>query len=217
MQIFRRRPSPCWRALLEGISPGADPISLAIGDPQGTVPAFVTEAILRHADKFGVYPPINATGEWREAASGWLMRRFALPAIDPDTQVLPLNGTREGLFLAPFIVTPEAKGGGRPVILLPNPFYQCYAAAALSCGAEPVFVRADASTRLPSRFRFSAQSRVGAHRRGLSVLALQSGRCLRRARPIGERCSHSPTATTLRCSPMNVMRISILIVRRLAH
>jgi aspartate/methionine/tyrosine aminotransferase len=133
-------------SLLEGISPGADPISLAIGDPQGTVPAFVTEAILRHADKFGVYPPINATAQWRESASGWLMRRFALPAIDPDTQVLPLNGTREGLFLAPFVVTPEAKGGGRPVILLPNPFYQCYAAAALSCGAEPVFVCADASS-----------------------------------------------------------------------
>ena len=60
-------------------------------------------------------------------------------AIDPDKHVLPLNGTREGLFLAPFIVTPESKAG-RPVILLPNPFYQCYAAAILSCGAEPVFV-----------------------------------------------------------------------------
>ncbi len=134
--------------LLDGVAPGADPISLAIGDPQGEVPSFVSEAIARHAGRFGVYPPINATKEWREAAAGWLMRRFALPgtSIDPETQVLPLNGTREGLFLAPFIVTPEAKAGGRPVILLPNPFYQCYAAAALSCGAEPVFVRADAST-----------------------------------------------------------------------
>src|SRR5262249_26303429 len=53
-------------------------------------------------------------------------------------------GTREGLFLAPFIVTPESKGGGRPVILLPNPFYQCYAAAVLASGAEPVFVPARA-------------------------------------------------------------------------
>ena len=131
--------------LLDGVAPGADPISLAVGDPQGEVPVFVTEAIARHAGKFGVYPPINATAEWREAAAGWLMRRFGA-SIDSETQVLPLNGTREGLFLAPFIVTPEAKAGGRPVILLPNPFYQCYAAAALSCGAEPVFVRADAST-----------------------------------------------------------------------
>jgi len=131
--------------LLDGIAPGAEPISLAVGDPQGAVPDFVSEAIARHADRFGVYPPINATAEWRAAAAGWLMRRFGA-SLDPESQILPLNGTREGLFLAPFIVTPEMKGGQRPVILLPNPFYQCYAAAALSCGAEPVFVRADAST-----------------------------------------------------------------------
>jgi aspartate/methionine/tyrosine aminotransferase len=131
--------------LLDDIPPGADPISLAVGDPQGAVPAFVTEAIARHADKFGVYPPIDATAEWRAAASGWLKRRFGA-MIDPDKQLLPLNGTREGLFLAAFVVTPEAKAGGRPVILLPNPFYQCYAAAALAAGAEPVFVRADSAT-----------------------------------------------------------------------
>ena len=131
--------------LLDGIAPGAEPISLAVGDPQGAVPDFVSEAIARHADRFGVYPPINATAEWRAAAVGWLMRRFGA-SLDPESQILPLNGTREGLFLAPFIVTPETKGGGRPIVLLPNPFYQCYAAAALSCGAEPVFVRADAST-----------------------------------------------------------------------
>jgi len=131
--------------LLDGVAPGAEPISLAVGDPQGAVPGFVVDAITRHADKFGVYPPINATAEWRAAAAGWLMRRFGV-SLDPESQILPLNGTREGLFLAPFIVTPETKGGGRPIVLLPNPFYQCYAAAALACGAEPVFVRADAST-----------------------------------------------------------------------
>ncbi|MDE2133096.1 MAG: aminotransferase class I/II-fold pyridoxal phosphate-dependent enzyme [Alphaproteobacteria bacterium] len=132
--------------LLDGTAPGAEPISLAVGDPQGEVPAFVTEAILRHAKEFGTYPPINGTTEWREAAGGWLKRRFALPNFDPDKQVLPLNGTREGLFLAPFVVTPESKASGRPIILLPNPFYQCYAAAVLACGAEPVFVRADAAS-----------------------------------------------------------------------
>ena len=130
--------------LLDGVEPGNKPISLAVGDPQGEVPAFVMEAIARHADRFGVYPPIDGTEEWREAATGWLKRRFALPDADPA--VLPLSGTREGLFLAPFIVTPEKKTGAPPVILLPNPFYQCYAAAALACGAEPVFVRADAAS-----------------------------------------------------------------------
>jgi len=131
--------------LLEGVPPGAEPISLAVGDPHGAVPAFVLEAIGRHEARFGEYPPIEGTVEWRAAAAAWLKRRFGAE-LDPATQVLPLNGTREGLFLAPKIVTPEQKGGGRPVILLPNPFYQCYAAAILAAGAEPVYVPAREAT-----------------------------------------------------------------------
>jgi aspartate/methionine/tyrosine aminotransferase len=134
--------------LLEKEKPGAPVINLSVGDPRGTVPAFVTEAIAKHAHQFGEYPAINGTDDWRDAAGGWLRRRFRLPesAMHADKNVLPLNGTREGLFLAPFIVTPEKKAGGRPVILLPNPFYQCYAAAALAAGAEAVFVHANAGT-----------------------------------------------------------------------
>jgi aspartate/methionine/tyrosine aminotransferase len=133
-------------ALLDPVPPGAPPVSLSVGDPRGEVPAFVAEAIASHAHQFGEYPAINGTKEWREAAAGWVKRRFALPVIDPEHHVLPLNGTREGLFLAPFIVTPESKSGVRPAILLPNPFYQCYAAAILASGAEPVFVPARAET-----------------------------------------------------------------------
>jgi aspartate/methionine/tyrosine aminotransferase len=129
--------------LLENEKPGEAIINLAVGDPRGVVPDFVN-----HAHEFGEYPAINGTAEWREAAASWLRRRFALPetAIDPDRHILPLNGTREGLFLAPFIVTPERKNGERPAILLPNPFYQCYSAAALGCGAEPVFVKTGPET-----------------------------------------------------------------------
>lgn len=130
--------------LLDPHTPGAKPVSLAVGDPRGEVPAFVREAIAREAHKFGEYPPINGTPEWRKAAAGWIKRRFGAD-LDPETQVLPLNGTREGLFLAPKIVTPETKAGGRPAILLPNPFYQCYAAAILAAGAEPIFVPARAA------------------------------------------------------------------------
>jgi Aspartate/tyrosine/aromatic aminotransferase len=131
--------------LLDPVAPGAEPISLAVGDPRGAVPDFVTAAINTHAARFGEYPPINATAEWRLAAAGWLKRRFGAD-LDPEVQVLPLNGTREGLFLAPFIVTPEEKAGAKPVILLPNPFYQCYAAAIYAAGAEPVYVPATAAT-----------------------------------------------------------------------
>ena len=135
-------------SLLDPVKPGGPVVSLSVGDPRGVVPAFVTERIAAQVHQFGEYPPINGTAEWRQAASGWLRRRFGLPAkaFDPEVQVLPLNGTREGLFLAPFIVTPERKAGGRPAILLPNPFYQCYAAAILAAGAEPVFVPARAET-----------------------------------------------------------------------
>jgi len=134
--------------LLDPHKPGKPPISLAVGDPNGAVPDFVGEAIARHASEFGTYPPINGSAEWREAASGWLTRRFALSpdSIDPDKNILPLNGTREGLFLAAFTVMPDTKAGQRPAVLLPNPFYQCYAAAALSAGGEPVFVPATAAT-----------------------------------------------------------------------
>ena len=134
--------------LLDHIQPGSEPISLAVGDPRGKVPEFVTEALERHAYQFGEYPAINGTCEWREAAAGWIQRRFNLPekSVNPDTNVLPLNGTREGLFLAAFVVTPETKAGKRPAILLPNPFYQCYAAAALGAGADAIYVPATKDT-----------------------------------------------------------------------
>ncbi len=134
--------------LLDSEKPGAPVISLSVGDPRGEVPAFITEALTKHAAEFGEYPAVNGTKDWRDAAAAWIKRRFELPdaSIDPEKHVLPLNGTREGLFLAPFIVTPETKAGARPAILLPNPFYQAYSAAILSCGAEPIFVPATAET-----------------------------------------------------------------------
>jgi N-succinyldiaminopimelate aminotransferase len=134
--------------LLDPVEPGAAIVNLSVGDPRGEVPPFVSEAVARHAYQFGEYPPINGTADWREAAAGWLRSRFSLPekAIDPDRHLLPLNGTREGLFLAPFIVTPDKKAGERPAILIPNPFYQCYAASAMAAGAEAVFVPASAAT-----------------------------------------------------------------------
>jgi aspartate/methionine/tyrosine aminotransferase len=131
--------------LLDPHPPGMPPIAVSVGDPRGATPAFVMEALNSHAAQFGEYPPVNGTKAWRDAAAGWIKRRF-LVDIDPEREVLPLNGTREGLFLAPFIVTPETKAGAVPAILLPNPFYQCYAAAILSCGAEPVFVPACAAS-----------------------------------------------------------------------
>jgi len=127
--------------LLGDVKPGKDPISLAVGDPSGSVPEFVRETLEKNSTSFGHYPSIAGTADWRQAAAGWLNRRFRLNgAIDPEKHVLPLNGTREGLFSVLFPLMPESKSGARPMVAMPNPFYQCYAAAALGSGAEPLYV-----------------------------------------------------------------------------
>ena len=134
-------------ALLGDVKPGKPPISLALGDPSGAVPGFVTEALVKNAASFGNYPAIAGTQDWRQAAAGWLNSRFALGgAIDPEKHVLPLSGTREGLFTVLFPLMPLSKNGGKPIVAMPNPFYQCYAAAALSAGAEPLYVPATQET-----------------------------------------------------------------------
>lgn len=133
--------------LLEGVAPGATPIHMHLGEPQHPVPAFVGEILAKHTADFGRYPSIIGPDHLRKAIAAWLGKRYALgSAIDPERHVLPLVGTREGLFSAAFATIPEEKNGKRPAVLIPNPFYQCYAAAALSAGAEPVYVNATRET-----------------------------------------------------------------------
>lgn len=136
---------PRLRALLDGFPPGGDPIPMSIGEPTHPYPAFVAETLAENAHLYGKYPPNEGAAELRAACAGWLARRYGV-TLDPDRAILPLNGTREGLFMACLALCPETKNGARPVALLPNPFYQAYAAAALAAGAEPVYVNADAET-----------------------------------------------------------------------
>jgi succinyldiaminopimelate transaminase len=134
--------------LLEGIAPGASPIHMHLGEPQHPVPPFVGEILARHIADFGRYPPISGPAHLRKAIAAWLAHRYRLGrAVDPERHILPLVGTREGLFSAAFVTVPEEKRGQRPAVLIPNPFYQCYAAAALSAGAEPIYVNATRETR----------------------------------------------------------------------
>ncbi len=137
---------PRLRALLDGHPPGGTPVAMSIGEPQHAIPDFVPEIIARHAAEFSKYPPNEGTPGLRMAIANWLERRFNIPAPDPETRVLPLNGTREGLFNAAIALSPETKNGQAPLVLLPNPFYQCYAVAALTAGAQPVYVSATAET-----------------------------------------------------------------------
>jgi succinyldiaminopimelate transaminase len=132
---------------LEGVAPGDKPIHMHIGEPQHAVPSFVGEILARHTADFGRYPPIVGPDHLRKAIAAWLAHRYRLDAaVDPERHILPLVGTREGLFSAAFVTVPEEKNGKKPLVLIPNPFYQCYAAAALSAGAEPVYVNATRET-----------------------------------------------------------------------
>jgi aspartate/methionine/tyrosine aminotransferase len=136
---------PRLRALLDPHPPGGEPIAMSIGEPTHPFPDFVAETLAQASAGYAKYPPNEGTAELREAITGWLGRRYGA-ALDPEREVLPLNGTREGLFMACLALCPERKNGATPAVLIPNPFYQCYAAAALAAGAEPVFVNATAET-----------------------------------------------------------------------
>ena len=128
--------------LFEGLSPSNQPIiPLTIGEPQHPPPEKVTELLSEHATLVAHYPATAGRPELRTAIGTWLEQRFHLPPMDADRHVLPLNGTREGLFaVAQTIVT-----HGRPgAVLCPNPFYQIYEGAALLAGTEPVLLNCDA-------------------------------------------------------------------------
>jgi aspartate/methionine/tyrosine aminotransferase len=139
---------PRLRALLEGIAPGGPEIPMSIGEPMHPIPDFVPEILNRHAGTLSRYPPNEGLPELREAISAWLARRYRVAERyrDPERSILPLNGTREGLFNTCLALCPESKDGRRPYVLLPNPFYQCYAVAALTAGAEPVYLPCTSET-----------------------------------------------------------------------
>jgi len=142
-----RSPFAKLRALLGNAPPDThEIIDLAIGNPQHKPPLFVLDELTRHLASFGRYPPPDGLPIWREAIREWLHRRFAIsPALlDKDYQILPVNGTREGLFLIPQIA--RAKSPHKTHIAMPNPFYQLYAAATLAAGRLPLYLNATNET-----------------------------------------------------------------------
>lgn len=142
--------------LLADIAPGpapagiTGPLALSIGEPKGQPPAFVAEEIAANAAGWSGYPPARGTPAFLEACTAWLERRYDIsPGIlDPQRHVLPLPGSREGLFFATMATVPQQndENGAPPVVLIPTPFYHVYAGAAVSAGAEPVFLPTSSET-----------------------------------------------------------------------
>ncbi|CCG41686.1 aminotransferase class I/II-fold pyridoxal phosphate-dependent enzyme [Magnetospirillum molischianum] len=136
---------------LLGAPSGPGSTVMSIGEPQHAPPPFAAEILSREAGLWNKYPPATGTEAFRRAVAGWLGRRYDLPEglVDPDRAILPVAGTREALFLIAQAVCGR-RNGKPPVVLLPNPFYQVYAGAAVMAGAEPVFVpSADGPAGLP--------------------------------------------------------------------
>lgn len=140
-------PFAALRAQLNGITPnlpnGSSPIDLTIGAPRHPAPKWVQEKLDEAIDTVGNYPPIHGSEELQKALLNWAEKRYpSLKNHLTNDHILPLNGSREGLFYAIFIAKSQRPDIKDPIVLIPNPYYQVYGAAALAAGASPYFLNA---------------------------------------------------------------------------
>ena len=131
--------------LLKEVTPATDcsRIALTIGEPQNAPPELAKVALIDALDSLGRYPPTIGSETLRQVIADWLCRRFALESVDPATQVLPVNGTREALFAIAQVLV---RAGSESAVVSPNPFYQIYEGAALLAGTTPHFIPATENT-----------------------------------------------------------------------
>jgi len=119
---------------------GLRAINLSIGEPKHAAPQCVKDAMVGALDGLSVYPPTKGDPKLREAISQWIGKRYSIPCPNPETQVLPVLGSREALFSFAQVVLDSTKNG---IVVCPNPFYQIYEGAALLGGATPYYVNSD--------------------------------------------------------------------------
>jgi N-succinyldiaminopimelate aminotransferase len=149
--LARLHPYPFERlkALTQEIrpNPALRQIGLGIGEPRHPTPALVEEALCGHLAGLSSYPATAGEPALRQAFAGWVQRRYGV-SLDPASQVLPVNGSREALFaLAQTVIDPTRPGA---TVVCPNPFYQIYEGAALLAGAQTVFVPSDPARNFAS-------------------------------------------------------------------
>ena len=120
-------------------NPALKPISLGIGEPKHATPEFIKTALVGALIGLAAYPATAGEPALREVFAAWMLRRYKL-TMNPATQLLPVNGSREALFAFTQVVVDPTK---KPIVVCPNPFYQIYEGAALLAGAEPYYVNSD--------------------------------------------------------------------------
>ena len=135
-------------ALIAPIAPPAhlSLINMSVGEPQGAMPAFARQIVIDEVDGWNRYPPNQGLPDLNLAICEWLTRRYKLPSglLDPNLHVHPTAGSKEGVYIISTVATPQEKGGGKPIVALPNPFYQAYLGGAVLSGGEPLLVNAEA-------------------------------------------------------------------------
>ncbi len=133
--------------LLRDLTPptALSPILLSIGEPRHAAPDFVKQVLVEQLQHLSTYPTSKGLPVLRQRMADWLVRRFGLQALDAESQVLPVSGTREAIFsFVQAAIRRPGVGEPKPVVIMPNPFYQIYEGAALLAGAEPYFVNCSA-------------------------------------------------------------------------
>jgi len=139
------------RELTRGITPNAAcrPISLGMGEPRHPTPTLIEQALVGALSGLSSYPATAGEPALREAVAGWLLRRYGV-SVDAETQVLPVNGSREALFaLAQTVVDASLP---HATVVCPNPFYQIYEGAALLAGARTAFANSDPARNFAVRW-----------------------------------------------------------------
>ena len=141
-QESERSPFARTTELLAPYRPAKPLITLSLGEPQHPVPDFVGPVLAKHIADFGRYPLARGIEPFRQAAANWLSSRFGLPrGIDPESEILVLNGSREGLFFAALTAARHVgERRGKPAIVMPNPFYPAYGAGARAAGCEQIYL-----------------------------------------------------------------------------
>lgn len=140
--LYKLQPYPFQRLrdLFAGTTPNPEyqPVNLSIGEPKHETPALISSALADNLSGLATYPSTLGVAKLREAISAWIARRYQIPALNPDTEIIPVNGSREALFA--FAQTVIDSSLPQPVVISPNPFYQIYEGAAFLAGAEPYFL-----------------------------------------------------------------------------
>ena len=140
LNLLQPYPFQRLRDLFKGITPNPaySAINLSIGEPKHATPQLIKDALVNNLAGLATYPTTLGNLSLREAISSWISRRYGIPALNPETAILPVTGTREALFAFAQVIIDSTKS--KPVIISPNPFYQIYEGAAFLAGAEPYFL-----------------------------------------------------------------------------